>query len=181
MSFSSFSEIVPEKKIPSIPVVPKAKLVPGNVYAEKLIQPIYLLTKEYEVENQAKIASAVLLGILEIREFATKNKIKSLLTNQAVSKPSSGLKWKIIVGVPIKIKPTINLDGFAIKEIPIGERIKILHKGPYRNISPAYQALANWLAENKKVKNSDAWEVYLNSSETVKEDDLMTVLTLSVK
>lgn len=181
MVFSLYSQIVTENKIPLIPVVPKAQLIPGTVYSEKLTHPIYLLSKEYEVENPSKISAAVLLGINEVREFATKNKLESLLTNQAVSTPTTGNKWKLIVGIPLKTKPIVKLDGFVIKEIPIGDRIKILHKGSYRNITPTYKALAKWMKENKKVQNSDVWEVYLNSYETVKEDDLMTVLTLSVK
>jgi effector-binding domain-containing protein len=44
--------------------------------------------------------------------------------------------------------------------IPAGPAISLCHVGPYDSMEPAYQAVADWLAENDAVAAGPPWEVY---------------------
>lgn len=83
--------------------------------------------------------------------------------------------------------PVIELEaGFAIDKVdagqgeirpsifPAGSYAKTLHLGPYEKMSAAYDALNQWLKDNKKQMNGPAVEVYINNPSEVKPEDLRT-------
>ena len=59
-------------------------------------------------------------------------------------------------------------------EIPAGKQVSCIHKGPYSQIEPAYNALMQWIGENGYTATGTAYEFYLNEPGKTPESDLLT-------
>jgi DNA-binding transcriptional MerR regulator len=64
-------------------------------------------------------------------------------------------------------------DGVAV-DIPAAEVVATLHRGPYMEIGPAYEALGAWLAEQGREPVGPPREVYLNDPNETAPEELLT-------
>jgi effector-binding domain-containing protein len=84
------------------------------------------------------------------------------------------------VGFPFKgeAKPEGNIK---IKKIPAQEVLYMVHKGPYREVGPAYAALFQHAKEKGYIPKGCPIEIYLNDPAKVKESELLTEVQLPAK
>jgi len=89
-------------------------------------------------------------------------------------------KLRSEVGVPFKgeVKPEGNIK---IKKVPAQEVLYTIHKGPYREVGPAYAALFKHATEKGYIPLGCPLEIYLNDPNKVKESELLTEIQLSIK
>ena len=80
------------------------------------------------------------------------------------------------VGIPFKgeTKPEGNIK---IKKIPAQEALHTMHKGPYKEVGPAYAALFQHANEKGYILQGCPMEIYLNDPAKVKESELLTDTT----
>ncbi|MHB8110463.1 MAG: GyrI-like domain-containing protein [Syntrophorhabdaceae bacterium] len=72
-------------------------------------------------------------------------------------------------------------DGeITCREIGIENAASTVHTGPYEDIEPAYEALADWMFENGYEPIGTAYEFYLNDPGTTSSEDLQTVIFMPV-
>jgi len=90
------------------------------------------------------------------------------------------LKLRSEVGFPFKgeAKPEGNIK---IKKIPSQEVLFTMHKGPYREIGPAYKALYQYASEKGYIPLGCPIEIYLNDPAKVPESQLLTEVQLPIK
>jgi effector-binding domain-containing protein len=67
-----------------------------------------------------------------------------------------------------------------VQEIEIEKAASTVHTGPYEDIEPAYEALADWMFENGYEPIGTAYEFYLNDPGTTSSEDLQTVIFMPV-
>ncbi|MFW3145215.1 MAG: GyrI-like domain-containing protein [Thermoplasmatota archaeon] len=65
-------------------------------------------------------------------------------------------------------------DEIKCYELPGGTVAKMVHKGPYDSMGPAYSRLFAWMAENGKELKGDLRELYWNSPREVPPEELLT-------
>lgn len=66
-------------------------------------------------------------------------------------------------------------------EIPGSKQVSYLHKGPYPDSEPAYNAMMKWIQENNLTPTGTAYEFYLNSPLEVPESELLTKIVFPLK
>jgi len=59
-------------------------------------------------------------------------------------------------------------------EVPGGQWVSIIHKGPYKEMGHAYTAAAQWMQEHGIEGHGSAYEHYLNDPAVVPESELLT-------
>jgi len=65
--------------------------------------------------------------------------------------------------------------------IPAGKMATCLHIGPYKEIEPAYNALIEFIAQNKHESTCVAYEFYLNYPVETPEEELQTQIVFPLK
>jgi AraC family transcriptional regulator len=67
-------------------------------------------------------------------------------------------------------------------ELAGGEYATLMHKGPYEGLGRAYQALlGGWLPQSgRELRDAPCFEVYLNSPQTSRPEDLLTLIHVPV-
>ena len=68
-----------------------------------------------------------------------------------------------------------------INQIPAQEVLATMHKGPYREVGPAYEALFQYANEKGYVPLGCPMEIYLNGPAKVPESELLTEIRVLVK
>ena len=66
-------------------------------------------------------------------------------------------------------------------EIPAGRQVSYLFKGPYKEISPVYNAMMQWVQEDGYTPTGIAYELYYNSPQEVPESELLTKIIFPLK
>jgi effector-binding domain-containing protein len=68
-------------------------------------------------------------------------------------------EYEVEAGFPVEVE--IAAEGeVEASTLPAGPVAATWHLGPYDNIGPAYEALAEWVERHGGVIETDAWEVY---------------------
>lgn len=89
--------------------------------------------------------------------------------------PSEKLRYDAAMTVSRPIDPE---GEFGVTEIAGGDYAVIVHKGPYERLGQTYQALlGGWLPRSgRELRDAPCFEVYLNSPQTTRPADLLTVI-----
>lgn len=61
-----------------------------------------------------------------------------------------------------------------VYELPGGKMVRIIHMGPYHEMTDTYQELFRWLGDNHLTITGPVREVYINDPKTTEEDLLVT-------
>ena len=91
---------------------------------------------------------------------------------------------KIRYDACMTVDGSIDAEGeVGIQTIPGGKYAITLHKGPYENLEKTYAKLFGvWLPESgHQFREQPSFEIYLNSPEHTKPEDLLTEIYLPIK
>lgn len=84
------------------------------------------------------------------------------------------------MGFPVS-KPLVGKGEIKSSEIPAGKQVSFMYKGPYYQIEPVYNAMAQWINENGYTPTGVAYEFYYNSPMDVPESELLTKIVFPLK
>jgi len=89
--------------------------------------------------------------------------------------PPDKLRYDAAITVTAPVQPE---GEFGVTELAGGEYATLVHRGPYENLSRAYQALlGGWLsASDRELRDVPCFEQYLNSPQNTRPEDLVTVI-----
>jgi effector-binding domain-containing protein len=86
-----------------------------------------------------------------------------------------GLTATLQICVPVEREPEGEPGGrLELLHVPACTLAWTVHRGPYREVRPAYSALYGWMEERGHAPAGPPRETYLNSPEEVAESDLLT-------
>ena len=84
------------------------------------------------------------------------------------------------IGFPVA--RTINGKGdIRAGEIPGGKVVTCLYTGPYSDIAPAYDALAQWIKDNGYTATGVSYEMYLDDPSDTSPQELKTQIVFPLK
>jgi effector-binding domain-containing protein len=89
-------------------------------------------------------------------------------------------KLRSDIGIPFKGEAKAE-STIKIKEIPAQEVLYTVHKGPYREVGPAYTALFKYAKEKGYVPLGCPMEIYLNDPSKVEESEFLTEVQQPIK
>lgn len=84
------------------------------------------------------------------------------------------------VGFPVS-RPLPAEGNIQSSMIPAGMYAITMHKGPYRAVEAAYNALMVWIVTNGHEAAGIAYEFYLNDPSNTDEADILTRIAMSLK
>jgi len=84
------------------------------------------------------------------------------------------------MGFPVA-KPLAGKGEIKAGEIPAGKQVSCVHKGPYNQMEPVYNALLQWIEENGQTSTGVSYEFYYNSPLEVPESELLTKIVFPLK
>jgi AraC family transcriptional regulator len=70
--------------------------------------------------------------------------------------------------------------GISTYELPGGMMARVLHKGPYQEVGPAYEKLFAWLESEGRKVAGPLREIYLNDPRQVSPDEILTEILAPV-
>ena len=71
-------------------------------------------------------------------------------------------------------------DGIAPLDLPAAHAVTTVHRGPYAEVGPAYEALEAWIAGHGMAHAGPPREIYLNDPREVGEDRALTEIVMPV-
>ena len=76
------------------------------------------------------------------------------------------------------VRPVQPEGEFGVTELAGGDYATLLHKGPYENLSASYHLIfGGWLpASGRELRDVPCFELYLNTPQNTKPEDLLTVI-----
>ena len=72
-------------------------------------------------------------------------------------------------------------DNMKVREIPAGNMVSSMYKGPYRGMEQPYSEMAKWIKENGYNATGICYEYYFNSPQEVPESELLTKIVMPVR
>lgn len=84
------------------------------------------------------------------------------------------------MGFPVS-KPLAGKGNIKSSEIPAGKQVSYIHKGPYQEMGPAYDAISQWITDNGYTATGMCYEFYYNSPMEVAESELLTKIVFPLK
>jgi AraC family transcriptional regulator len=89
--------------------------------------------------------------------------------------PGDKIRYDACLVVGQGVKPE---GDFGVQELPGGRYAVATHRGPYENLGQTYQRVYGaWMPKSRhELGNTPAFEQYLNSPESTKPEDLVTVI-----
>lgn len=93
--------------------------------------------------------------------------------------PPEKLRYDAAITLSRPVQPE---GEFGVTELAGGEYTTLLHKGPYQNLSASYRLiLGGWLPPSgRELRDVPCFEHYLNSPQTARPEDLLTVIHVPV-
>ena len=71
-------------------------------------------------------------------------------------------------------------DGIVPLDVPAAHAVTTVHRGPYAEVGPAYEALEAWIAGHGVAHAGPPREIYLNDPRDVGEDRALTEIVMPV-
>ena len=98
----------------------------------------------------------------ELGAFAEKNKIKCMGPNYAIYHDDAYKESDVDVEVTVCVQESITgTDRIRVRELEeVSEMAVVFHKGPFEEMSAAYNALGVWMAENNYEWNGPTRAIY---------------------
>jgi AraC family transcriptional regulator len=93
--------------------------------------------------------------------------------------PPDRLRYDAAITLAGPIQPE---GEFGVTELAGGEYATLLHKGPYENLSATYRLIFGaWLPlSGRELRDVPCFELYLNSPQNARPEDLLTVIHVPI-
>ncbi|MDO8950610.1 MAG: GyrI-like domain-containing protein [Actinomycetota bacterium] len=96
--------------------------------------------------------------------------------------PEAEATWELWAPIADGTPPFDTDDGsIGVKAIPAGTVASAMHKGPYDEIAPTYEALAAWIIENGYIVAGAPREIYYSDPDEVAIEDTLTEVQFPVQ
>ncbi len=130
---------------------------------------------DYLKEKQTEASGIPYVHYLGIdwQSIGHKSKLKSIL--QIFTR-----KWRLRIGFPVHERIEGN-DYIEAGTIPAGRYIQVLHRGPYEGLEATYRELRDWAEQRNLRIANETIEKYLSNPQTVKKDDLQTIVLVPIR
>ena len=101
-------------------------------------------------------------------------------SNELISPRLEMLRQALEIGIPTAeiLAGSGNIYG---AEIPAGKVAECVYTGPYSQMAPAYQKLAEFVAEQGKEVTGVAYEMYIDDPGVIPESELRTLIAFPLK
>ena len=75
---------------------------------------------------------------------------------------ATAARWRVDAAVPAELAGAVPEPPIRTGRSPSGSAVRVLHRGPYEDIAPAYGKIAAWLAVRGLGEGGVTWEQYLS-------------------
>jgi len=137
-----------------------------------------------------EIAAAMGKAFESIHQFTSSHELRFAGPPRSIYTGYDAEGTEFTVAVPIAAAPAggTGESEVTVGEIPGGQALRFIHKGPYPKLMETYQQISEWMKDQGMLK-SDAdwakympmWEEYLNDPDSTPEEELITHIYVPVR
>ena len=163
--------------VESLPLYDYSNISVVNTQAEN----IYTLVGHVDMSQQ-NISEEIAKSYQKIISFLTTNKISMNGSPKIITLNYNGGIFDFLAAIPV-LYTSIEDPSGLIKSAQMyaGKALKLVYKGPLKNIKKQYTVLNSYLAQNQIKKNGNSWEDYVTDPATVDKDEIITHIYQPIK
>lgn len=149
--------------------------------------PIVYVSTEMPLAPDAGVKAQDVIGAAygKVMPFVTKHSLAFENAPIVVTRSyEEGVKWVFDAAAPVATIPEstpAEEDGVKTGMTPAGRAVKVIFKGPYDAMAPAYQAIDAYLAANNLTQGDFSIEEYVTDPGVTAPEDNITNIYMFVK
>ena len=102
----------------------------------------------------------------------------------AISESFDDDGYRFEAGIPVAQDPRIDTgegDAVGVRTVPATRAVRLVHVGPYRQLTESYNALTAFLAARGLEANGPSWEEYISDPGEIPEEELVTHIYMPIE
>ena len=120
------------------------------------------------------IAQALASAFQEISRFMVNNGLEMSGQPMAISRAWNEKGNQLDAAIPVVMKSIEPAGKLHAGKSPSGRAVRLIHRGPYQQMTVSYQKLAAYMAAHDLSEGDVSWEQYISDPGTSPENDLIT-------
>ena len=153
-----------QKSVYSLPEIEVLEVPPLDI----------LFVADVNNQNSDGVADALTAAYREIIQFMSENELKIFSPPMAISHGWSGSQNRLDAAIPVVMSSVETSDRVQAGQSPSGRAARLIHRGPYRNMTLSYQKLEAYMAAHDLAEGNVSWEHYISDPAETPESDLIT-------
>jgi effector-binding domain-containing protein len=130
--------------------------------------------KSVSSQDPDNIASALGLAFKEIMTFMFDNEIEMVGQPMTITRSWDENGYAFDAAIPIPETDIEPVGNIIRGHSPSGRAVRVIHRGSYDKMRPAYEKLAAYMSANGLREGPVSWEHYLSDPGEVSEENLIT-------
>lgn len=139
------------------------------------VEPLDILFISSSVSREfGDIGESLAAAYREISEFMAKHGIVMTAQPLAITRAWDDRAYEFDAAIPVEMKQ-VELEGrIQSGQSPSGRAVRVVHRGPYDQMSPSYEKLAAYMAAHGLREGRVSWEHYISDPGETLSEDLIT-------
>ena len=139
------------------------------------VEPLDILFISSSVSREfGDIGESLAAAFREISEFMAKHGIEMTAQPLAITRAWDDRAYEFDAAIPVEMKQ-VELEGrIQSGQSPSGRAVRVVHRGPYDQMSPSYEKLAAYMAAHGLKEGRISWEHYVSDPGETLPEDLIT-------
>lgn len=127
------------------------------------------------------IATSLAAAYQEITAFMAKHSIEMQSQPMAISRAWDAEGYEFDAAIPVS-RTDVELSGnVRVGKSPSGPAVRVIHHGPYDQMSPSYEKLAAYMAINRLKEGRVSWEHYISDPGQTPTSEIITHIYFQIE
>jgi effector-binding domain-containing protein len=131
-------------------------------------------------QDEGDIAAALGAAYAEIAAFIELNKLEVNGHRMAVTRAWDETGYQFDAAVPVVMQALELTGNIHAGQSPSGLSVRVIHKGPYASMTPAYEKLAAYMAAHALREGQVSWEYYVSDPAGTPAEELLTYIFFQI-
>jgi effector-binding domain-containing protein len=135
-------------------------------------------------KDEQEIARAIGGAYAQVGQFMSKNRLKQAAAPITINKKWDASGYQFDAAIPVDRTPegAVPADSpVQVKQTYAGKALKVVHRGPYRNMPASYDKLQAYLAAHGYETAGPPWDEYVTDPGSTPEPDLVTHIFMPIR
>ena len=131
-------------------------------------------------QDAGEIADALGAAYAEISAFIEINELEVSGHRMAITRAWDETGYQFDAAVPVVMQELELTGNIQAGQSPSGASVRVVHRGPYDSMTPAYEKLAAYMAAHGLREGRVSWEYYVSVPAGVSAEELLTYIYFQI-
>lgn len=132
-------------------------------------------------QGPADLAGTLASAYQEITAFMAANNIELAAQPMAITRAWSENGYAFDAAIPVVMKEVTLTGNVQAGKSPRGPAVRVIHRGPYDRMLPAYEKLSAYMTANGLREGPVSWEHYISDPGKTPGDELITYIYFQIE